>query len=109
MDFVLRISFEERTEEGKETEIIFSLFRLSNKEREELKIPFLLSIERLIPIGRNGEKVSLFIIPLGLIFPKRIKKLQSLQTFAFIPRPVKKGTDPPPPSTRLLFPVEERA
>ena len=40
MDLVLRISFQKLAEEGEETEIIFSLFRLSNKEREELKIPF---------------------------------------------------------------------
>jgi len=75
MDFVLNISFQKRTEEGEETEIIFSLFRLSNKKREELKIPFLLSIERLIPVGRNREEVSLCIIPFDLIFPERIKKL----------------------------------
>ena len=75
MDFVLRISFQKRTEQGEETEIIFSLFRFSNKEREELKIPFLLSIERLIPVGRNREEVSLFIIALDLIFSEWIKKL----------------------------------
>jgi len=75
MDFILTISFQKCTEKGEETEIIFSLFRLSNKEREELKIPFLLSIERLIPVGRKREEVSLFIIALDLIFSEWIKKL----------------------------------
>ena len=83
MDFVLRISFQKRPEEGEETGIIFSLFRFSNKEREELKIPFLLSIERLIPIGRNGKKVSLFIISLGLFFGLLKEKTFTGRDFSF--------------------------
>ena len=75
MDFVLPISFQKRTEEGEEAEIIFSLFRLSNKEWKKLKIPLLLSMERLVPVGRNREEVSLFITALDLIFSEWIKKL----------------------------------
>jgi hypothetical protein len=54
-NFLLAIALKKRSVNGKEAKIVFPLFCLSNKEREKLEIPFLLSIEGFLPEKRKGS------------------------------------------------------
>ena len=71
-NLILPIAVEEETVNGKEAKIVFSLFCLSNKEREELKIPFLLPIKCFLSEEREEGQVTLFVTLFDLIFSKRI-------------------------------------